>query len=259
VLAVVDPVTGTVEAAYSYDAFGKITQISGALSQPYGYTGREYDAESGLYYYRARTYDPAIGQFLQPDPIGFAAGDLNIYAYVSNNPYNWNDPSGLTTCRRGLDGTPECGAMVGGIITPGMVSAAVGIAAMLAMVSSHMSGSDSGDGSDDGDDGRPRMGHNGEPPDLGPLLATAAAALATAESHSINSPSSPGKMQRDVETGKAPRNVNRVDKGRGPYEKDHVHLRDGRALNNDGTWKHGNGEVSRKIAKWLEENGWEVP
>ena len=95
VLAVVDPTTGTVAAAYTYDSFGKITQVTGTLNQPFAYTGREYDAESGLYYYRARHYDPNLGQFIQSDPIGFAAGDLNIYTYVSNDPFNWSDPSGL--------------------------------------------------------------------------------------------------------------------------------------------------------------------
>lgn len=48
-------------------------------------------------YYRARHYDAALGQFIQRDPIGFAAGDLNLYAYTWNDPYNWTDPSGLTT------------------------------------------------------------------------------------------------------------------------------------------------------------------
>jgi RHS repeat-associated protein len=45
----------------------------------------------------ARHYDAALGQFIQRDPIGFAAGDLNLYAYVWNDPYNWSDPSGLAT------------------------------------------------------------------------------------------------------------------------------------------------------------------
>ena len=91
----VDPITGTVAAEYTYDAFGQITQ-TGPLQQPFGFTGREFDAESGLYYYRARYYDPALGMFIQSDPIGFAAGDLNIYAYVGNDPANWSDPSGYS-------------------------------------------------------------------------------------------------------------------------------------------------------------------
>jgi len=48
------------------------------------FTGREYDSETGLYFYRARYYDPAIGRFISEDPIGFQGGDLNLYAYIGN-------------------------------------------------------------------------------------------------------------------------------------------------------------------------------
>ncbi|MFA7062031.1 MAG: RHS repeat-associated core domain-containing protein, partial [Pedobacter sp.] len=58
------------------------------------YTGREWDKETGLYYYRARTYDPVAGRFLQRDPISFAGGNVNLYGYVQNNPVNWIDPDG---------------------------------------------------------------------------------------------------------------------------------------------------------------------
>ena len=70
--------------------------LSGAGLQDYDFTGREFDDESGLYYYRARHYDPGVGRFLQADPLGFAAGDLNLYAYTWNDPANWTDPNGLT-------------------------------------------------------------------------------------------------------------------------------------------------------------------
>jgi RHS repeat-associated protein len=94
ILRVVDPATGTVAAAYDYDSFGNRTQ-TGTLEQRYGFTGREHDAESGLIYFRARHYDAGTGTFLQRDPIGFASGDLNLYAYVENDPLNWTDSSGL--------------------------------------------------------------------------------------------------------------------------------------------------------------------
>nr|WP_322892213.1 MULTISPECIES: RHS repeat-associated core domain-containing protein [unclassified Yoonia] len=94
IISVVDPATGTVAASATYASFGTRTQ-SGPVEQRYGFTAREHDTETGLIYYRARHYDPASGQFIQRDPIGFAGGDLNLYAYVGNDPYNWTDPSGL--------------------------------------------------------------------------------------------------------------------------------------------------------------------
>ena len=61
---------------------------------PYAFTGREWDAESGLYYYRARYYDPKIGRFMSEDPVGFAGGS-NFYVYVGNRAPNFTDPYGL--------------------------------------------------------------------------------------------------------------------------------------------------------------------
>ncbi|MEN6374978.1 MAG: RHS repeat-associated core domain-containing protein, partial [Smithella sp.] len=61
----------------------------------YTYTAREYDYETGLYFYRARYYDPKAGRFITKDPISFAGGDVNLYNYVKNNPLNWIDPWGF--------------------------------------------------------------------------------------------------------------------------------------------------------------------
>ena len=69
---------GVTAKSYSYDAYGNILESPGTVEQPYTYTGREFDSESGLYYYRARYYDPATGRFLQEDPILFAGGDFNL-------------------------------------------------------------------------------------------------------------------------------------------------------------------------------------
>jgi len=70
------------------------TASASAKDNPYMFTGRRYDEETGLYYYRARYYKPEIGRFLNPDPIGYYAG-LNLYTYCGNNPLNWIDPWGL--------------------------------------------------------------------------------------------------------------------------------------------------------------------
>ncbi len=72
-----------------------VNSIQNPVLTPFTYTGREYDPESGLYYYRARYYDASTGRFISKDPIGFAGG-YNLYAYVGNNPVKWNDPSGTS-------------------------------------------------------------------------------------------------------------------------------------------------------------------
>jgi len=106
--------TGNVAKAYAYDAYGNILDSPGTVNQPYAYTGREFDSESGLYYYRARFYDPMTTRFLRPDPIGFGGG-INFYAYVANNPVRFNDPLGLKSracCKKipyiGLLGFRHC-------------------------------------------------------------------------------------------------------------------------------------------------------
>ena len=87
---------------YEYDAYGnRIFVLDPAFKQPYSYTGREWDEESGLYYYRARYYDPGVGRFIQKDPIGLAGG-MNLYSYVGGNPVKYIDPLGLWTAQAGL-------------------------------------------------------------------------------------------------------------------------------------------------------------
>ncbi|MFH0709648.1 MAG: RHS repeat-associated core domain-containing protein [Pseudomonadota bacterium] len=88
---------GKIVESYSYDAYGKIIHSTKSVEtyNPYGYTGREIDAPD-LYYYRARYYDPTIGRFITPDPIGFMGGDTNFYRYVGNDPVNFIDDSGFS-------------------------------------------------------------------------------------------------------------------------------------------------------------------
>jgi RHS repeat-associated protein len=86
---------GAVTNTYAYDSYGTAQESVESLAQRFRYTGREFDALTGLHHYRARAYDPETARFLQEDPLWFGAGDLNVYRYVHNNPHNWTDPSGM--------------------------------------------------------------------------------------------------------------------------------------------------------------------
>ncbi|MFC1643461.1 RHS repeat domain-containing protein [Chlamydiota bacterium] len=106
--------TGTLVEKYIYDAYGKVVILNkdggeiakSTVGNRYMFTGREWDNETNLYYYRARYYDPDIGRFLSADPLGYY-DSMNLYSYVNNNPLNWVDPLGLFA---------ETGS--GGVISP---------------------------------------------------------------------------------------------------------------------------------------------
>lgn len=80
-------------AAYIYDPYGNTAQ-AGVSANTQQYTGRENDV-TGLYYYRARYYNPTLGRFISEDPIGWSSGQTNSYAYVGGNPASMIDPLGL--------------------------------------------------------------------------------------------------------------------------------------------------------------------
>ena len=101
VIALVDA-AGSVVESYEYDAWGntRVFNAAGteltesAIGNPYTFQGREIDWSTGLYYFRARWYNPKDGRWLSKDPIGISGG-LNLYEAFGNNPVNFVDPSGL--------------------------------------------------------------------------------------------------------------------------------------------------------------------
>nr|MDA8165358.1 RHS repeat-associated core domain-containing protein [Desulfobacteraceae bacterium] len=113
---------GQVLQSYDYSSFGIPKHRGNQVKQPYTYTGREWDEETGLYFYRARYYDPVAGRFIAKDPIGFAGGDVNLYGYVQNNPINWIDSLGLATWTGYLHVVAGGEVFGGGLLTGGLKS-----------------------------------------------------------------------------------------------------------------------------------------
>jgi RHS repeat-associated protein len=80
----------------TYDGFGNVTnETNASAGDRWKFTGREFDSETGLQYNRARDYNAADGRWTSQDPLGFGAGDGNLYRYVRNWPINATDPRGL--------------------------------------------------------------------------------------------------------------------------------------------------------------------
>ena len=113
--------SGAVAQRYTYSSFGTIeSQLDPNFVQPYTFTSREFDLETGLYFNRGRTYDWRTGRFLQEDSFGgfiIVPQSLNTYSYTLNNPLSHIDPDGLF---------PDPASVVGGMIVGGAAGAIMG-------------------------------------------------------------------------------------------------------------------------------------
>ena len=123
---------GAIANTYAYDSFGKPTASTGSVVNPFRYTARESDTETGLYYYRARYYDPSVGRFISEDPILFTGG-IDFYPYVENNPIEFRDALGLQAERKPLptptppDPTPGRPVLVPKPVAPTIGSQILGL------------------------------------------------------------------------------------------------------------------------------------
>ena len=92
--------TGNMVNSYKYDAFGNTVEAVEKVQNRFRYAGEQYDQVTGQYYLRARFYNPVVGRFTQEDT--YRGDGLNLYSYVSNNPTNYNDPSGYCAAKSNL-------------------------------------------------------------------------------------------------------------------------------------------------------------
>ena len=106
--------SGSVQTEYTYEPFGSVTTSGSTTGNTFAFTGREADA-TGLYFHRARYYDPRLQRFISGDPLSFVGGDANLYAYAWNGPTTWTDRLGLSpSAGRGCGDAPapECFAQL---------------------------------------------------------------------------------------------------------------------------------------------------
>ena len=110
-IGLADP-SGAVRTQYAYEPFGNAIATGAASENTAQFTGRENDG-TGLHFFRARYYSPELGRFISEDPLEFAGGDVNLYAYVGNAPTRSTDPLGLYNRDVHFDLTDAIGRQVG--------------------------------------------------------------------------------------------------------------------------------------------------
>ena len=128
---------GQVAWSADYTAFGELVETVATVPNPLRFAGQYEDSATGLYYNTQRTYDPALGRYLQSDPIGIAGGG-NLYSYALQNPLRNVDPEGLLIAQfvgglaggacailNGGSGCDVLGGIIGGATLNPLASAGV--------------------------------------------------------------------------------------------------------------------------------------
>lgn len=209
-----------------------------ASINPLRYRGYYYDTETGFYYVQSRYYDPIVKRFINADEVSnFAANgeflSYNLFAYCGNNPISREDSEG--TDWRNVFATGITIATIGILILAtlpfgGPLLAGAGVTTATVATTANTA--------------------------VATGLTVAGGSMLYAISQKV---SRPGHMQKEVEKGKAPRDVESVHNAHVDNQKPHVHFKDGTSMNYDGTIHDKLGgvpKITRAIAKWLRGHGW---
>nr|MBQ6242071.1 hypothetical protein [Lachnospiraceae bacterium] len=250
--------TGEMMVSYKYDAWGKVTATNEAGSSlgmtlinrnPYLYRGYRYDRETGLYYLNSRYYDPETGRFINADGfISTGQGVLssNIFMYCLNNASSRIDTDGRsasdTCCVEEADmGGWRYNYGGGYVYYPEMhITKYFGFGALLSNIFAP------------------------QPAEVDTVVEVSIDESKSTQNNSNDKKrTSANQMQKQIEKGQAPKDVDRADKGNRNIKgnKDHIHFKDGTVLNYDGTISHesrGIPQISNETAKWLNANRWET-
>ena len=244
---------GTKVVSYKYDAWGACTTstyVSGtaASNNPFKYRGYYYDKDLGLYYLNTRYYDAAVKRFINADSALYHSMlGYNMFAYCTNNPVNYVDYYGeYAEAAIEISEAVIAYGWTIALAEPTIIGeviygiAAIGALSVICLVS--LSASEAEKSENDAPQSITEPSSDSD------------------EQATDNKPSNPGKMQKEVEKGQAPKDVDFVDKPHNTKTgKPHVHFKDGTAMNNDGTIhdKHkGTPTLTKKVKDWLGKHNW---
>ncbi|OGW71048.1 MAG: hypothetical protein A2047_03770 [Omnitrophica bacterium GWA2_41_15] len=285
---VVTNASGTAVSTSDYYPYGDLRVNVGSLNEQRRFTGHEYDSGPNLSYMNARYYTGTRGQFLSQDPTFWDGVEshlddpqqMNSYSYARNNPINVKDPNGrqavVSDPQQFIQLVKETIVLLQAVIAVLASSYVIENASQIAgtvgrlaqdvtnFVSSAFSGGQRRPANATILGGSQTRGST--PITTIPGLSipgysgrTSPYDLAENKSDSVKKPTSANQLDKKVQRGQAPNSVDRVDPARNFGDKPHIEFKDGNALNNDGTWRHGGRPLTNAEQKFIKDNSWSLP
>ena len=280
-----------------YAPYGELiaNQMPLTYDERYKFTGKERDTETGYDFFGARFLWSAIGHWLSVDPLADKYPNISPYAYAAWNPVKFVDPDGnsprdkivgwtigvitnvlpltsLSNLRdsyvpdnsmdynESLQSADNLAFCAGAFL---MASGAADVVGGATLAETGLAVAATGVGTPEGIGvvaaGSALTGTGILKGAIGSILmANSTNNAANGYNKSEAKAKSINQLQQDVKKGKAPKGITDFHTGKIPGEQDHVHFKDGSALNKDGTWKHGKGNLTNDQKQYLEQNGWNI-